>query len=187
LWHGRHPTIGNLEPDIVDELATVLAMHTTTPDNAWICLWDGFGWIAGGSAVGMLSARAPWWSWRRLTRPAGEPYVMRSTFSAEELAAPRVRHPYRRYLLLNGPMTGVSEIADSVPGLSVRRQSPTLWWPDDRAWFVATEIDFDSTVVAGSSALIDAITAYDRWEAFRVAPDDSLRFDSDLINAPDPL
>lgn len=33
----------------------------------------------------------------------------------------------------------------------------TIWWPSDRSWFVATEVDFDSTIVAGSSEAIAAI------------------------------
>ena len=30
--------------------------------------------------------------------------------------------------------------------------TPQLWWPEDRAWLVATEIDFDSTIVATTVA-----------------------------------
>lgn len=30
-----------------------------------------------------------------------------------------------------------------------------FWWPDDHAWCVANEIDFDFTCVGGSPALID--------------------------------
>jgi hypothetical protein len=186
LWRGHKPNTGNLEPDIVDELVPMLPLHTATPDNAWFLLWDGFGWIVGGAAVGMLTARGPLWSRRRVHPRATGPDLVRGPFSAEEVAAPRVRHPQRRYLLLNGPMAGVAEIADSMDGGPLRRQCPTLWWPHDRAWLVATEIDFDSTVVAGSVALIDAIIAHDGWEAFRVGPGDSLRFDADLINTPKP-
>lgn len=32
-------------------------------------------------------------------------------------------------------------------------QPPSIRWPDDHAWVLATEIDFGSTLVAGTAAL----------------------------------
>ncbi|MWV48513.1 hypothetical protein GRS96_04385 [Rathayibacter sp. VKM Ac-2803] len=42
-------------------------------------------------------------------------------------------------------------------GLTV--QTPMALWPEDRAWYLASEIDFDSTVVGGSRELVDALLA----------------------------
>jgi hypothetical protein len=53
----------------------------------------------------------------------------------------------------------------------------------DRSWFVATEIDFDPTIVAGSSELIAAVLAEPILEAWPVDPDDSLARDGDTLNA----
>lgn len=50
-------------------------------------------------------------------------------------------------------------------------QSPSLFWPADDAWCVASEIDFDSTLVGGSSALVQAITDSAALEAFAIEPD----------------
>lgn len=36
-------------------------------------------------------------------------------------------------------------------------QSPTLWWPDDRAWCVATEVDFHSTYLGRSAELCEQV------------------------------
>ncbi len=36
-------------------------------------------------------------------------------------------------------------------------QTPNLWWPEDRAWFVATEIDLAWTYVGGREALIEQL------------------------------
>jgi hypothetical protein len=36
-------------------------------------------------------------------------------------------------------------------------QGPNLWWPVDRAWCVASEIDLPWTFVGGSTKLIDAV------------------------------
>lgn len=62
------------------------------------------------------------------------------------------------------------------------RYSPSLFWPSDRSWLVASEVDFDSTLVGGSADLIEAIVGSPDLEAWRVEPDDSLTCDADKIN-----
>jgi hypothetical protein len=52
--------------------------------------------------------------------------------------------------------------------------SPNLIWPTDRAWLLASEIDFDSTLIGGSDALVEAIMDSDGIEAARVGATDSL-------------
>jgi hypothetical protein len=71
----------------------------------------------------------------------------------------------RGHFLLRGPLSGV---LNSV-AVSGGHDRPTsgLWWPADRAWFVATEIDFEWTFVAGGPALVDRLLDDDRLE---VAP-----------------
>jgi hypothetical protein len=36
-------------------------------------------------------------------------------------------------------------------------QSPNLWWPADRSWCIASEIDLPWTYVGGSEELITAV------------------------------
>ncbi len=62
-------------------------------------------------------------------------------------------------------------------------QSPNLWWPEDRSWFVATEIDFAWTYVGASEATIRAILDADDLEALVVELDDKPFVDSDFVNA----
>lgn len=52
--------------------------------------------------------------------------------------------------------------------------TPQLLWPEDHTWVVATEIDTDSTIVAGSRQLIASVLADGRFEAFEVRPDSAL-------------
>lgn len=52
--------------------------------------------------------------------------------------------------------------------------TPQLLWPADHTWVVATEIDTDSTIVAGSRQLIASVLADGRFEAFEVRPDSAL-------------
>ncbi|MGH9069745.1 MAG: hypothetical protein ACRDX8_00935 [Acidimicrobiales bacterium] len=47
---------------------------------------------------------------------------------------------------------------------------------------MASEIDFDSTLVGGSDALIAEILAAPVLEAWRVGPSDPLTWDSDTVN-----
>jgi hypothetical protein len=62
------------------------------------------------------------------------------------------------------------------------RQSPNLIWPQDHAWCVATEIDLDCTLVAGSEPLAESLLAEPRLETWQVGAGDPIRFDSDEIN-----
>jgi hypothetical protein len=75
-------------------------------------------------------------------------------------AGPRVEVPERPLVLYRGPIGGAA--AFSRPPVS---QSPNLWWPDDHAWCVASEIDFRSTYLGGSRALIDRVLDDERFEA----------------------
>jgi hypothetical protein len=61
-------------------------------------------------------------------------------------------------------------------------QSPNRFWPADLAWCVATEIDFDSTLIGGSAQLIEQVLAEPALDAWPVNPDDSLAADGDHIN-----
>jgi hypothetical protein len=89
--------------------------------------------------------------------------------------------PDREYLLLEGPLSATDEVGHD-EGLVPGSQSPNLLWPADRAWFVASEIDFDSTLVGGTEDLIGAILAEPGLDAWPVGPDDSLAYDADKIN-----
>ena len=47
-------------------------------------------------------------------------------------------------------------------------QSPNMWWPEDRAWSVATEIDSRDTYVGGSEACIAQILSQPGLEALPI-------------------
>ncbi len=62
---------------------------------------------------------------------------------------PRVSAPGRKYLLFRGPIKVMTAGTDD-PDVGWP-DYPQLWWPDDRAWCVATDIDLDSTYVGASA------------------------------------
>ena len=96
---------------------------------------------------------------------------------------PTLRLPNREYHLLSGPITAVTESMVAPSGW----QSANLWWPDDRAWFVATEIDFSSTYIGGDRQCIEAVLASADLEAMVIEPDHGITDDSDHLNPPPAL
>jgi hypothetical protein len=94
---------------------------------------------------------------------------------------PRVKTPERTYILYRGPLQAVTAFS-----WGQTWQSPNLWWPDDRAWCVATEIDLPETYVGGSEAAIDRIVADSQLEALRTRLNARVDIDADTINSPAP-
>ena len=55
-----------------------------------------------------------------------------------------------------------------------RTQSANMIWPPNHEWFIATDIDLDSTLVAGPDSLAAALLADSRLETFEMGYDDDL-------------
>lgn len=91
-------------------------------------------------------------------------------------AIPKFANPEdtRAYYLLQGAVASVVDIL--VPG---RRRSdewrqPDLWWPEDRAWIVCTDVDFWCNYVAGTADLVADIAAAVGTETHLVERSDPL-------------
>jgi len=166
IGHPNTPYVseGHLPDPPRSALTALLAEATTTPEHCWFGIWDGHGQLHGSPAVSHMS-------WRRLREdiPGLAP--------TDILDGPRVRAPGRDYLLLQGSLGALPAITE---GLG--HQCPNLWWPQDRAWFVVTEIDFAWTYVAGPEALVSAIERAEGIEAMRSGLDHPATFDSDDRN-----
>lgn len=177
LWPGGDPQRGNLVPEALAHLCQVLADHTATAERCWLCLWEGYGWIdRDRGSVRPAVARASG------APPVSAEHPTAPAFSAEELRRPRLRLPGRDYLLLAGPLEAALQIGHPYGPAGFAAQSPNLFWPADRAWCVASEIDFDSTLVGGTIELADAILRAPELDSWPVGPDDSLVFDADPLN-----
>jgi len=97
---------------------------------------------------------------------------------ADVQSAPKFDLPHRSYHLLVGPVTAAAESTLN----SVGTQSSSLWWPDDRAWCVATEIDLDTTYIGCDDACCREILALREIEALLIDPATGIAYDSDLLN-----
>jgi hypothetical protein len=168
-WAGEPPRRAELEEGRLDALCAILAGYTETPGRCFF----GLSTIHGG-------------------------------LEEQFAEAPQLEMTHRDYVVLAGPITALDEIAlsdkrsnvavgraylkgqappaDYEPPERFWRQAPNLIWPEDRAWFFATEYDFDSTLVGGSRELIDAILASAELEAWEVDGDVSLQADADKLN-----
>lgn len=82
--------------------------------------------------------------------------------------AATLKFPHRSYVLLQGAI----EAAIESFGLPPFQQSASLWWPEDRAWIVATEIDYRWTYVGGSSACVAQILADPQLETQPTDPNE---------------
>lgn len=58
-----------------------------------------------------------------------------------------------------------------------------MWWPKDRAWCVATEVDMMWTYIGGTGACISEILANNKLEAWKATTDDRADINGDRINA----
>ncbi len=97
---------------------------------------------------------------------------------AEVLEGPRLELPSRSYVLLEGAVGDAPAVAEML-----HCQSPSLWWPEDRAWCVATEIDFAWTYIAGSEAAAADVLASPALEALPSRVTDEVTWDSDALNS----
>jgi len=123
-------------------------------------MWEGYGWMRhqGQTGYGWLRADEP--NTIRLPR------VPRPKAPADPNGEEaRVQLPWRAYFLFSGPIEAVTAfVTDGTD------QTPNLWWPSDRAWCVATEIDLSSTYVGGSRAMIERLLTDKRIEALPADP-----------------
>jgi hypothetical protein len=76
---------------------------------------------------------------------------------------------------------GAIELA--LASLDVPTVSPNLWWPDDRAWIVVTEIDYAWTYVGGSARLVERLLASNKLEVLPTKLSDKPFYSGDVVNA----
>jgi len=90
---------------------------------------------------------------------------------------PRLTLPHRAYFLFAGPIDAVSSLS-----FGTFQHPPNLWWPEDRAWCVATDIDLYETYLAGTEACIKRVVVDPDLEAFPIPLEARIDVDGDVIN-----
>lgn len=141
----NHQREGVLPEETAAAMVAVLVRHTTTPDVCWMALWHGYGTVDSDPKPRSLAQFTATASGAAPPEPAEVRYLRIPP--QRPRSTPRLRLPQRDYVLYTGSPR-------LVPGWL---DGPNLWWPDDRAWCVASEIDLPWTYVGGSEALISEL------------------------------
>jgi hypothetical protein len=87
--------------------------------------------------------------------------------------------PQRNYHLAHAPLAAAAQSVSYHPNVHL---SCNLWWPDDHAWCVATEIDLDSSYIGASEARIEELLANQDLEAVPLSLTAGTTADSDTLN-----
>lgn len=124
-----------LRDDECRSLMGILEGFTGTPGDCFFALWQGYGILEGRNRWVLFGNE-----WERHVKKA----VTR---------LPKRGEPY---LVFSGPLDSVMAFYGYV-GERHCGIPPNLWWPEDRAWCVASDIDTHDTIVGGSLACIDAV------------------------------
>jgi hypothetical protein len=183
-WPGENPYEGSLDAPQLRQLCRVLARHTSAADRCWLTVWEGFGNLPDVWERTSPRVQQRHRAYYIFERPLSEVFEL----SAQVDRVGKDQEPLPRSMARL--VASADSAAEQEPGVQwtgksappVRVQSPNQWWPEDRAWCVATEIDFDSTLVAGSEELVEEITNHPELEAFTVGPTDDLSHAGDEIN-----
>src|SRR5215216_4139187 len=149
------PLEGTLPCDELQALVEVLGAFTGTPRACWFGILEGYGWMQGPPAIADLVAHEGGRA-HEVDNPPNTPPPHRGR------AAP-VRLPDRSLFLYEGPIEAAAAFCRPPTW-----QSPNLWWPDDLAWCVASEVDFRSTYLGGGHQLIDRVLRDPRLEALPI-------------------
>ncbi|ALO66274.1 hypothetical protein AS189_06960 [Arthrobacter alpinus] len=155
------PDLGALDAGQLTALAAVLGAHSGSSSigedqDIFQAVWDGWGGFDPGS--GSIPA------------VSGEPLT--------------VAGGLRKYWVFRGSIAELARPPWFDDGLGLNTQSPNLVWPADRSWCLATEIDFDSTLVGGTAELIAAVVHSSDLEALEVTPATNLSSEGDKLNGP---
>jgi hypothetical protein len=171
-WPGGRPALSELPAEKLDVLCAILADHTETPQSVFF----GMSTIRSGVSD-------EWSTLPKHEQTSREWVILKGALSAVDQIALSSRHGFSFVVYPKGQ----APPPDHVPPERFHREEPNLIWPGDRAWFVASEVDFDSTLVGGSRGLIDALIAAPELEVLEVDGEVSLTADADKLNpVPDP-
>lgn len=194
---------GRMPTHTLAAIAAVLTPHTTTPDAGFVGVWEGWGGLVGGNGTNgrrflEFTDGAPsetGWSSLRASfeNPFRKPRWTPGILSDEISRGPRLRLPDRDHVLFSAAPSAFVDPAWILDapwrdrpaeehGIAPDAQHPSILWPADHAWVMASEIDYDSTIVGGSNALIQALCADAALEALQIPADADLSWDADTIN-----
>ncbi len=176
------PEEGKLPLELAQTLWPLLGQHTKNPNTCFFAIWEGFGglpnFIREAPAFEIPGRRfylfgAPLWTVKKSMYTGATYDDMGESFAVMVSNGEKMPSPKEiREMLRDLPK----------PEAPIVDQRPNLWWPEDHAWCVATEIDLNTTYIAGTQALIDTLLAHLELETYPAQPSDKITYNSDTVN-----
>ncbi|MDO3140585.1 hypothetical protein [Mycobacteroides abscessus] len=162
------PMRGDLNGWALKALCAILARHTTTAQACCFAVWEGWGWLHDhdSPASTITAYYAPDGVIPDIQPPQPAPAQWRLATSG-----PTFSLPGRRYHLFKGHIDAAVRIGHWVNEDFFIPQSPSFFWPADHTWCVATEVDYDSTIIGGTRELIDQLRTSEMIEVLQIPPD----------------
>jgi len=173
----ERPEVGTI-PNL-PVVVRVLADHTST-STAVAAIWEGWGGlVSSGGRFAMAWLAVPGGRFdavcARVASTVRNVFQrVRSRFAYREAqpgtgvlpvdvaTGPKLELPGRAYFLARVDLADLCADDWGQRAIWADRpdvRSPSILWPDDHAWCLATEIDFDSTLIGGSCAMAAALIA----------------------------
>ncbi|MGL3804991.1 hypothetical protein ACSYDW_02740 [Paeniglutamicibacter sp. R2-26] len=185
-WEGEAPSGDGLSAADLAALAPILAAHTPGAGKLYLALWNGLAFIHGGDRIEVLHDDDPELGAEEnaARREAANAEAKRPAFSEEVRNGPTLQmgSGYRAYYVFEGTFEDLASPLWARTSEGEQRQAPNLAWPEDRSWLLSTELYEDSSIVAGSRALVDALLASAELEAHEVFIDTRLDLEGDAVN-----
>jgi hypothetical protein len=153
---------GSLPQDVVRALVPILSCHAAS-DRVWFAIWEGWGTWGPGESFAAARTSPP------MDREQDEVRSHLERIRSAMARVPAVRIPGRDYYLFVGPLRCAVSLE-----ISGWYQSASMWWADDRSWFVATEVDARCTYIGGSRGCIDDVLALPELAVTEVRADDEI-------------
>jgi hypothetical protein len=159
------------EADRLRTLLGLLAVHTTTPDVCYCCLWDGWGELYGrrtplpdlaiGTAEPPAEANPAGW-WAAVALPPDRP------------DEPKVVLPNLAYYLFHGRLTEAGDWGAANPWSPdpLNMPEPAFVWPADHAWCVAKDVDPHWAGIGADALVIDELVADPHLDVVPANPDE---------------
>ena len=169
VWdHG--PREGQLPQRVGERLAEALAPFTDRANRCYFGVWEGWG---DPSFMFFFTEGTPEEEQRRVREEAE---AGAAAWRGLLDHAPKFTLPDRPMHLLEAPLDSIREFYEQ------HRKPPSIWWPEDRTWCVATDIDLMSTYLGGNASAIQPLLGDERIEALPVPVDQRVDWEADSIN-----
>lgn len=163
-WEGDPPRADGLPLTDLAGLVDIVAAQTPA-QRVYLALWTGYAFAAGENDGARIA----------LSRAEREDVLTLGDGG------------YQDYWVFSGTLDDLRDPVWAESERSSERRAPDMAWPEDRSWFVCTELYEDSTVIGGSAELIAAVVAAATgddapYEALVVDPGTRLDEHGDTVN-----